>query len=100
MQRGDWTPLHLAVEDNHADLSSWLCEAKADVNLKELRKGRTALYFACWNANEKVLRALVHAGADVKARNVYQETPLHYVAVCRVACGMMSVDKTSSVART
>jgi ankyrin repeat protein len=91
-------PLHLAAAHDHADVLSWLVEAKADMNLKDY-KGRTALHWASFHANERALSALVHARADIEAQNKFRETPLHLVFVCPsgpgtvwpagVACGRL-----------
>jgi ankyrin repeat protein len=75
------TAWHLAAKRDHADVISWLVEAKTDVNLKDSR-GRTALHHASRNAHERALRALVHAGADIRAQNKRRETPLHFVSGC------------------
>lgn len=89
-----WSPVHLAVYQNHREMLKLLLDHKADVNART-RQGETALHFAITRGGsghnskskeardaeirETVALLLAH-GADINARDNQGDTPLHCAA--------------------
>jgi ankyrin repeat protein len=66
-----FTPLHIAAQQQHADVATLLIEAGADPNARN-RFGNTALWVALFNVRDgdgEVVRVLLDAGADPDAEN-------------------------------
>ena len=81
---GGVTPLMLAANLGRGDAVALLLAAGADANAADER-GYTALFHACYNAEEdrghpEVVRALLEAGADKEARIGFGVRPLMYAA--------------------
>jgi ankyrin repeat protein len=57
-----------------------LLEAKADVNVKTVRYGWTALYIAAKNGHEAVVKLLLEAKADVNVQASDRRTALYTAA--------------------
>jgi ankyrin repeat protein len=66
-----------AVEFGHHELARWLLGQGADANARaDDRSGQTALHSAAWNGDLEMIRLLVDAGADLRARDAqYDNTP-------------------------
>lgn len=58
----------LASEQGHLQVLEKLLINRANVNLRE-KSGRTALFKACINLNEDVIKLLIGHNADTKARS-------------------------------
>ena len=76
--KGDygWTPLHAAVENDHADVVRALISRGADVNIKD-DYGWTPLHATAGNNDESIVRALISSGADLTIQDDNGRTPLH-----------------------
>jgi len=69
-----------AVADGNMDKVAKFLRHGTNVN--ELVEGRTALNLAVSNGRDEIARTLIAAGADVNAKDLFDNTPLHY------ACGL------------
>lgn len=74
--RGIETPLTAAVHENHKELVQELLNAGAEINSQATSQGlgNTPLHFAAY---KDMALVLLHAKADVDARNKWARTPLH-----------------------
>ncbi|KAG8629103.1 hypothetical protein KVT40_002968 [Elsinoe batatas] len=79
IERGQKTPLHMAVIHNRDDLVDLLLEFGADIHAKSTG-GWTALHNACAQGNTTIVKTLLRSGADVNARLFSGRTPLHAAA--------------------
>ncbi|MBD0391595.1 ankyrin repeat domain-containing protein [Wolbachia endosymbiont of Pentalonia nigronervosa] len=75
-------PLHQAAENNEVDVMRGLLkkeggEEDVDVNAVEDRNKETALHFAAGFGHIEAVEFLLAAGADIDAKNKYDETPLY-----------------------
>ena len=84
-QNGE-TPLHRAVDLQDRQLVARLLELGADPNAAGWG-GRTALHIAGWGP-APVLQELLAAGADVRARTLDGQSPLHSAATARDLAGL------------
>ncbi|KAH8425553.1 ankyrin repeat domain-containing protein [Aspergillus melleus] len=73
------TLLHEASAANLVKMVEGLISRGAQVSTKD-DKGDTALHYAAIGGHEGVAGVLSRAGADLRARNKYNETPLTYAA--------------------
>ncbi len=72
------TPLHIAIENNHADIVKILLKAGAGNNIKVDRYGNSLLYWAVWQEDAELLKILLDAGAPINLQdNKYGLSPLH-----------------------
>ncbi len=53
-------------------------DAGADVNIRTVEKSTPLMYAARWNQNPEVIKALLKAGADGKARSCAGKTAFDY----------------------
>jgi serine/threonine-protein phosphatase 6 regulatory ankyrin repeat subunit A/serine/threonine-protein phosphatase 6 regulatory ankyrin repeat subunit B len=79
-----WTPLHFAAQ-SHAEVIALLLRAGADVNAASSEEnGRyTPIHVACWSDakdSSSSVKALLEAGANVKAVDKGGRTALHWAA--------------------
>ena len=70
------TPLHVAVANRNATLMRRLLTAGADVNARSGLLSRTPLHQAVC-LHPKIVQVLIENGANVHARDVHGNTPLH-----------------------
>ena len=71
-----YTPLHMAAFEGHGKAVEMLASKKADLNLVETSKKRTALHLAAANGRTEAVKALVKAGADFKLKDKLGNTAL------------------------
>jgi ankyrin repeat protein len=74
------SPLHIASVKGEFDFVVLLLDSRADVNSEEFSKSDTPLHWASLGGSARIIKRLVIAGADIDARNDFQNTPL-YIAV-------------------
>ena len=74
------TPLQAAAFSNTQAVVAALLKGGADVNEQTEHTRYTALHFAAKNNDLAVVSALLKAGALVNAKDINDETPLHYAA--------------------
>jgi ankyrin repeat protein len=79
-QRNGVTPLMTAARTGSAPLVSMLLARRADVNAAIPATGQTALMWATAERHLAVMRALIAAGASVKAQSKIGFTPLLFAA--------------------
>lgn len=93
VQAGDEraTPLHVAVTKGNADLVEELIECKAAVNVPTAT-GKTALHMAAMQADARMIRALLAAGA----RHNFVDREGHYTAL-HLAAGYANPKDTEPV---
>jgi ankyrin repeat protein len=61
-----WSPLKIAVYENHLDMVRLLLSSGAEVNEKD-KQGRTPLMWASIKGSSDIARVLIQSGADVNA---------------------------------
>jgi ankyrin repeat protein len=66
----------LAVEQRFEEAAALLLDLKADVNAQDLNFQNTALHLAFKDGNDKVIKLLIDAGADVTRQNAVGQTSL------------------------
>ncbi|NIO04131.1 MAG: ankyrin repeat domain-containing protein [Proteobacteria bacterium] len=71
------TPLHLAAENNHAQVVEFLISKGADVNATERELGNTPLHLAAKRGHTEIAELLLSKEADLDAGNNYGYTPLN-----------------------
>lgn len=76
---GNWTPLHVAVWNNHLRYTTDVITDKA-LNIKDFQ-GNTPLHLAVMQEHAEWVHELINAGAKLSAQNDLGETPLH--CACR-----------------
>ncbi|HLH43966.1 MAG TPA: ankyrin repeat domain-containing protein [Bryobacteraceae bacterium] len=74
------TPLMTCAKTGVADAVRLLVEYGANVNAKEPSQNQTALMWAAAGRHPDVVRALIEAHADLRARTKQGFTPLHFAA--------------------
>jgi ankyrin repeat protein len=68
------TPLHCAVQNNHAEVACLLIRHKADLNAYNIH-GNTPLHYACHFGFADLCFELIRQGASVNCCNRYNSTP-------------------------
>jgi ankyrin repeat protein len=74
------TPLMTCAKSGSADAVKLLVEFGADVNGKEASQNQTALMWAAAEKHSDVVKALIAAHADLKAKTKQGFTPIHFAA--------------------
>lgn len=77
------TPIRLALENgHHAVIRSIIGHSPGSATLDAPIDGmlHRALHYAAGGGDEDALALLLNAGADVKVRNRFEQTPLHFAA--------------------
>lgn len=69
------TALHFSAMDNRDEVTKYLLQAGATVNMQD-EDGRTPLHIATINNSFEVSQLLVNNGADIKLVNKDKRTPL------------------------
>ena len=69
------TAMHIAVRRKHMKLIEFLLSQDADVNIKSLKTGNTALHEGALKDNIYILTMLIHYGADPKILNKEGKSP-------------------------
>ena len=77
--KGNATPLHLALEKGHSEAAAVLLRAGADL-LAVTTNGYSILHHASRYGNYEVAKAAIKAGANLSAEAYAGFTPLHYAA--------------------
>jgi len=72
---GNWTPLHVAVWNDHTDLAAQTIDA-ASLKIHDFQ-GNTPLHLAVAQGHEDWVKLLLDAGASLTAQNDLGESPLH-----------------------
>jgi hypothetical protein len=76
------TPLHLAAEAGFADVIRVLLDHGADINTRTGGRNRvTPLHMAAAKGQGAVVKMLLQSGAAVNARDLQEQTPLHWALV-------------------
>ncbi|XP_042731269.1 ankyrin repeat and death domain-containing protein 1B isoform X5 [Lagopus leucura] len=73
------TALHFAVAGSHTSAVDFLLHHKARVDMAD-QHGLTVIHLAAWTGNLDIMRKLVKAGADQKAKNEEEMNALHFAA--------------------
>jgi hypothetical protein len=68
-----YTPLHVALNENHPDIALALIEAGADVTAKDVDE-RTPLHMG--GLTPELVKTMIDKGADINAKDKYGRTPL------------------------
>ena len=74
-----WTPLMIAVAENHFAIVSSLIEAGADLHVRD-HNGFTPLIMAVYNGNAPIVKLLCESEADVNAKDANGWTPLQFAS--------------------
>lgn len=78
--RGGGSPLHLAAVAGHAEVVAALLDGKADLEIRDGQRN-TPLAAACMRGvKPAVAKLLIGRGANVRVRNQWGQTPLHYAS--------------------
>ncbi|KAM6036946.1 ankyrin repeat and death domain-containing protein 1B isoform 3-T3 [Theristicus caerulescens] len=73
------TAFHFAVARSHISAVDFLLHHKARLDMAD-QHGLTVIHLAAWTGNLDIMRKLVKAGADQKAKNEEGMTVLHFAA--------------------
>ena len=73
-----YSPLDRASENGHVDVVQVLLEHHADVNSFDKNDGIVALHIASSYRQVEIARVLLANGADANAKDLKNETPLHW----------------------
>lgn len=76
---GGNTPLHIAVNQELSGILQILIDQKADVNMVNPHNHWTALFFAAFNGNVKIVEILLKAGANKEVVDIHGKKPIDYV---------------------
>lgn len=71
-----YTPLIMAAFEGHGKAVEMLAAKKADLNITETSKKRTALHLAAANGRTEAVKALIKAGADLNLKDKLGNTAL------------------------
>lgn len=74
------TPLMTCARTGNVEAVKWLLEFGASVNAAEPSQGQTALMWAIAEKHSDVVKALIDAKADLKARTKQGFFPIHFAA--------------------
>ncbi|MBU4201439.1 MAG: ankyrin repeat domain-containing protein [Verrucomicrobia bacterium] len=75
-------PIHLAAESGFPDLVKLFLDQGVDINIRTQGTNQvTPLHMAAAKGRAEVVEILLKAGADVNARDVKNETPLHWAII-------------------
>ena len=90
VNRSNQTPLHAAASSNRdcSQLCSILLEHKAKIDAVD-EDGNQSLHLACKQGHTRTCRLLLSKGADVKAVNRSNQTPLHAAASSNRDCSQL-----------
>ena len=85
--------IHTAVLSGNLEAVKQHIEAKTDLNQKESMSGSTPLITAATFGKNKIVKALIDAGADLSIKNNDGATALHTAAFfCRIEIVQMLID--------
>lgn len=73
-----WTALHFAAQENIPEIIEILAKSKANLNIQE-ENGRTPLFIAIFDRNDKSAIALLENGADITVNNNFGVSPMSFV---------------------
>uniref|UniRef100_A0A669QL52 Ankyrin repeat and death domain containing 1B n=1 Tax=Phasianus colchicus TaxID=9054 RepID=A0A669QL52_PHACC len=73
------TALHFAVAGSHTSAVDFLLHHKARVDMAD-QHGLTVIHLAAWTGNLDIMRKLIKAGADQRAKNEEEMNALHFAA--------------------
>jgi ankyrin repeat protein len=73
------TPLHVAIEARHSEVTRVLIDLGADVNAQDYRRDRP-LHYASGLGLADIVELLLARGADAQAVDVFGDTAVHDVA--------------------
>eukprot|EP00752_Nemacystus_decipiens_P016405 g14662.t1 len=85
------TPLHLAAMRGEVAATRALLTAGADVTLRNMEDGKSALDLAAFEGHADAASAIIERGGDVNAAGTDGQTPLHRAAVGSTAVGSAEV---------
>jgi ankyrin repeat protein len=87
---------HSAHPDDSPGLAlQLLLQAGAKLDAKDINPGATPLHYAAWRSNRDDMRALVGAGASLKARDNLKRTPLDPPTTAECATPPATISATS-----
>ena len=76
----DWTALHYAAWNGHADACKVLKELGADINSKD-NYDKTAISYAAQDGHTDACKVLKELGADINAKDKKGQTAIHLAAM-------------------
>jgi uncharacterized protein len=72
----NFTPLHAAAMQGHADVCKELLAAGADVNISTIPQGYAPLHSAAYGGHLETIKILLAYGANTELRNYRNERPI------------------------
>lgn len=88
----DCYPILAALKHGHLSVASLLLEKGADINIRELNRGYTALHEAVERGDSGAIRFLIDNNADLRVSNSCQQQPPLHLAVHNFAANHDQTD--------
>ena len=76
------TPLQLSAQKGHLSIFEYLVNCEAEIKDINNYNYQYLLFCSALNGHLSIVEYLVNHGADINAKNMFNQTPLHFSALC------------------